>query len=193
MLELINRVNARGKWLCIASGDGRYLKPIIARCEKLIAIDLDKNALAKLYENCPKNLRDKLELRHTDVFSTSLDMNFFSGIICTGFLHLFSKEKLQSLFFKLFESLQPKGNLLFDFAFNIKRTSNTTRQIDIKGSIKHSLVSSMKLLDSILGSHRKTVLEGQVGDFIVQLKHGQYTFSCDVLSVGVQSLNHHQS
>lgn len=97
-IDELKKINFNGKVLNLAAGDGRFNEYILKTSENVIAIDIDKEDLMKLVSNCPKYLKDKLEIKCVDVIKRlPFEDNTFDGVFCTGTLHLFDLEIINNI------------------------------------------------------------------------------------------------
>jgi ubiquinone/menaquinone biosynthesis C-methylase UbiE len=125
--------------LNVCAGDGRYNNLLLSKGARVVASDIDKSALAKLWHLTPKSDRLKLSIRSFDINKKFPFPNkFFDVVFCTGILHLFPSDFLEKHIFWEFKRVvknkgrkcpsHPKGGLawhlfllllrLFDYVKN---------------------------------------------------------------------------
>jgi formylglycine-generating enzyme required for sulfatase activity/ubiquinone/menaquinone biosynthesis C-methylase UbiE len=109
-----------GVWVDLASGDGRYAIHVIDKVQKLLAVDIDRNALRKLHYRINEELRSKVDLLQMNILQLGLKDNSLDGILCTGILHLFPKEVLSQLFPQILGLLKPGAVFILDFGTDIQ-------------------------------------------------------------------------
>jgi SAM-dependent methyltransferase len=123
-LKVLENTKIKGKWLNLASGDGRYNLKLLENADFVISSDIDKSALSKLRYNTPEKFKSKLKLKSFNLTNRfPFESESFDGIFCTGTLHLFPKNILLKIISEIDRILKPNGKIIIDFATNIKRTS----------------------------------------------------------------------
>ncbi len=97
-LQGAERANIHGTWLNLAAGDGRYNNLLVARCQSIIAFDLDEKALHRLVERLPATHRGKIRSVVGDMTAPfPFPAGEFDGCLCTGVLHLFKEPVLRRI------------------------------------------------------------------------------------------------
>src|SRR3989344_1657398 len=66
-LELLKKIEIRGKWLNLAAGDGRYNLNLLEKADSVVASDIDESALDKLWQNTPEQFKSKLKTKVFDI------------------------------------------------------------------------------------------------------------------------------
>ena len=177
-LHLFKKIEIHGRWLNLAAGDGRYNLNLLEKADFVIASDIDKSALSKLWHNAPEKYKAKLS---TNVFDITkkfpLENNSFDGIFCTGALHLFPKEVLQQIISEIDRVLKPKGRLIIDFATDIKRTSPSGKLITFGKEPLYTLESAKITLKNLFRNYQIKIYESEVvEDF--EAANPPYTLNC---------------
>lgn len=145
-IDELKKINFNGKVLNLAAGDGRFNEYILKTSENVIAIDIDKEDLMKLVSNCPKYLKDKLEIKCVDVIKRlPFEDNTFDGVFCTGTLHLFDLEIINNILEEIERILKNKGKVLFDFATDITRIDKNGEKVNFYGEGNYSLEEGIKI------------------------------------------------
>ncbi len=97
-VDELKKINFNGRVLNLAVGDGRFNEYILKTSDHVIAIDINKEDLSKLVRNCPKQLKEKLEIKCIDITKKlPFEDNTFDGVFCTGTLHLFDLKTINSV------------------------------------------------------------------------------------------------
>ena len=121
-LNFIKEKNLSGNWLNLAAGDGRYVKELLEKVDKLTLSDINPKELNKSLTVIPVNQKFKTEF---SIFNFTKKFPFenstFDGVFCAGILHLFDIKNLKYVFSEISRVLKPNGKILFDFATDIKR------------------------------------------------------------------------
>ena len=138
--EFLKKIEIQGKWLNLAAGDGRYNLDLLKKADSVVASDIDESALSKLWHSTPKKYAKKLK---TKVFDITKKFPFknevFNGVFCTGTLHLFPKKVLQQITIEMDRVLKPNGEVIIDFAVDIKRTSPSGKILTFGGEPLYTL------------------------------------------------------
>lgn len=122
-VDVLKRTRIKGRWLNLASGDGRYNLNLLRKADSVVASDIDESALSKLWYNAPQKHRKKLSIKKFNIIGRfPFKNNSFDGVFCTGTLHLFPKKILRKIISEIDRVLKPKGRVIIDYATNIKRT-----------------------------------------------------------------------
>lgn len=158
-LNALKNESIKGKWLDLGAGDGRYIKELLRKADLVIA-DIDKKEIKKAIKSLNKKQMSKIKV---SIFDMTKKFPFsdesFDGVFCTGTLHLFKEDKLKIIFHEITRVLKPKGKLIIDFAYNVKRILPSGNEININNS-EYSLVwnkSKVKnMLDKFLKNYDKT-------------------------------------
>jgi len=178
-LELLKKIEFRGKWLNLASGDGRYNLDLLEKADSVVASDIDESALHKLRQNTPDKFKAKLQ---TEVFDITnkfpFEDNSFDGVFCTGTLHLFPKEILRHIFSENDRILKPTGIILIDFATDIKRVLPEGKLYIRKSEPQYDLKEAAKFLKELLKSYKVQIVESEVPEEEIKTRGFVYRFSC---------------
>jgi|GEM_PF-821254 len=154
-LKLLKKIEIHGKWLNLAAGDGRYNLNLLEKADFVVASDIDKSAISKLWHNTPKKHKAKLD---TKVFDITKRFPFkdssFDGIFCTGTLHLFPKGILRKIISEIGRVLKPNGRVFIDFATDIKRTSPDGRLITFGKEPLYSLKKAKIVLKNLFKDYK---------------------------------------
>lgn len=177
-LELLRKIKIHGKCLNLAAGDGRYNLSLLEKVDFVVASDIDKSALSKLWHNTPKKYRKKLDIKVFDITKRfPFEDNQFDSIFCTGALHLFPKRILQQIISEIDRVLKTKGRVIIDFATDIKRTSPNGKLIVFGKEPLYSLKGAKKTLKNLFKNYRIQMHESEViEDF--EAANPSYTLNC---------------
>lgn len=120
-LDALDNLKPRGIWLVLASGDGRYLPELLKTVDQVVVTDHDRSLLEHLRTIFEANPR--IRFKEVDI-TTALPFgsDSFDGVFCTGALHLFTPEVLESIAHEIDRVLRKGGVAFFDVATDICRT-----------------------------------------------------------------------
>jgi len=178
-LELLRKIEIRGKWLNLAAGDGRYNLNLLEKADSVLASDIDESALEKLRQNTPDKFKVKLQTKVFDITKRfSLENNSFDGVFCTGTLHLFPKEILRQIFSEIDGILKPHGRILIDFATDIKRVLPDGKLYLRKSEPQYGLKEAAKFLTELLKNYKVQIVESEVPEEEIKTRGFVYRFSC---------------
>lgn len=177
-LGLLRKIEIHGKWLNLAAGDGRYNLDLLKKADYIVASDIDKSALSKLWHNTPKNYREKLDTKALDITKKfPFEDGLFDGIFCTGTLHLFPKKILRKIIFEINRVLKPNGQVIIDFATDIKRVSPSGKLIIFGKEPLYRLQDAKKTLKDLFKNYKMQMSESEVvEDF--EAANPPYTLNC---------------
>ena len=186
--DLLSQENITGTWLNLASGDGRYNSLLIEKADAVIACDKDLGALESLSSKLPPKFQNKLT---TLVFDINQDFPFeencFDGILCTGALHLFSRNKLKHIFSEIQRILKKDGIFIFDFATDIKRIDSSGELYKFKKTEpEYTLSQAMNMLETFLSDYIISIEESEVQEEHIRLENISYQFTCKFLLVSAR-------
>ena len=178
-LELLKKIEIHGKWLNLASGDGRYNLNLLEKADFVIASDIDESALHKLRQNTPDKFKAKLQTEVLDITNKfPFEDNSLDGVFCTGTLHLFPKEILRQIFSEIDRILKPHGRILIDFATDIKRVLPDGKLYLRKSEPQYTLKEAAKFLDDLLKNYKVQIVESEVPEEEIKTRGFVYKFSC---------------
>lgn len=169
-----------GEWLHFAAGDGRYNNTLLHWVSKVIATDIDKDALKKLQSTTPKELSSKLLIQVQNITEPfPFKNNAFDGVFNTGTLHFFPQSILETIIKETYRVLKLNGLFIFDFATDVKRIREDGTFVG-RSDIVYSKLSARTVLSGLL---EKQVFKTQFIACSVQPEKvtsgdGTYTFSC---------------
>jgi len=176
-LKLLNKIRIQGKWLNLAAGDGRYNLNLLKNADLVIASDIDKRVLNKLWRNTPSKYRSKLQIKVFDLTQKSpFKSDYFDGIFCTGILHLVPRKILPKILREMNRVLNKNGKIIIDFATDIKRISFDGKFITIGKEPLYKLQEARKVLRKLFNNYKVKIYESAVKDEIVQAANS-YKFS----------------
>ena len=180
----MNNTEIRGKWLNLAAGDGRYNLILLKKTKLVVAADIDESALGKLWETTPNEFKSKLKTEVFDITKNFPFVNgFFDGVFCTGTLHLFPKEILQSIFSEIDRILKPNGKIIFDFATDISRAFLDGKHYTTEYETKYSLKEAKNFLKKLLNTYKVQITESEVPEEIIKMPKIDYRFNCKFLLI----------
>jgi ubiquinone/menaquinone biosynthesis C-methylase UbiE len=161
--QLLKKIKIHGKWLNLASGDGRYNLNLLRKVDSVIASDIDASALSKLWHNTPQKHREKLD---TKVFDITKRLPFkdgsFDGVFCTGTLHFFPKKTLRKIISEIDRVLKSNGKVILDFATDVSRTSSGGKLITFGNEPRYSLVEAKRILKHLFKNYRLKLRTSEV-------------------------------
>lgn len=176
-LELLKNTEVRGKWLNLAAGDWGYTSNLLKKADFVVASDIDESALNKLWQNTPKQYVEKLE---TKVFNITkrfpFENNEFDGVFCTGTLHLFPKDILQTIFLEINRVLKPHGKIIIDFATDIKRVLRNGKLVTFGKEPLYTLEEAKTILKKLFKNYKIKMLKSEVPEYLTRTKP-PYKFS----------------
>ena len=182
-IQLLKKTEIRGKWLNLASGDGRYNLNLLKKVDFVIASDIDRSALSKLWHTTPENYRNKLD---TNVFDITqrfpFENNTFDGVFCSGTLHLFTKPVLKHVLREIDRVLIPEGRIIIDFATDMKRTSPEGNSVIFGEEPLYSLKDAISTLKDYL---KRYSIQLHVSEFTENFKKANpsYLLTCKFIVV----------
>lgn len=180
-LQLLKKIEIRGKWLNLAAGDGRYNLNLLKKADFVVASDIDESALSKLWHNTPDKYKQKLETKVFDITKKfPFDNRSFDGVFCTGTLHLFPKEVLKQIISEIDRVLKPNGKVIIDFATDIKRTSPSGKLITFGKEPLYTLEDAKRTLKNLFRNYQIEVHKSEVvEDF--EAANPPYTLNCKLI------------
>ena len=179
--KLVEEKKIFGEWLHFAAGDGRYNTIFLHEANKVIATDIDKDALEKLQTVTPKGLSSKLLIQVQNITKPfPFEINTFNGVFNTGTLHLFPKSILEKVIQETYRVLKPKGLFIFDFATDVKRIKEDGTFVG-RSRFTYSKPIARMLLSELLEKQkfRTKFIACKVPPEKVTSGNGTYTFSCN--------------
>ncbi|MEK6900711.1 MAG: methyltransferase domain-containing protein [Nanoarchaeota archaeon] len=178
-LTFLEKIKINGKWLNLSAGDGRYNLNLLEKADSVVASDIDNSALDKLWQNTPDTFKPKLK---TEVFDITQTFPFkdssFDGVFCTGTLHLFPKEMLRHIFLEIDRILKPQGEIIMDFATDIKRLLPESQLYLKKSEPQYTLKEAEKFLKELLKEYKVQIVESKVPEEEIKIQNVVYKFSC---------------
>ncbi|MFA5135844.1 MAG: class I SAM-dependent methyltransferase [Patescibacteria group bacterium] len=169
-----------GEWLHFAAGDGRYNNILLREADKVVATDIDKDALIKLRVSTPKKLTPKLFIQMQDITAVfPFRRQIFDGVFNTGTLHLFPQSIIDSIIQETSRVLKPGGLFIFDFGTDIKRINKDGQHMQ-RSDVVYTKHEAKKMLVTLLDKHRfqSRFIKGTVPPEKVTSGYGTYMFSC---------------
>jgi ubiquinone/menaquinone biosynthesis C-methylase UbiE len=168
-IEVINKIGLSGNILDVAAGDGRFINELLNLSQSVTAIDINKEELDSLINNCPKELLSKLNTEIVDITKTfPYEDNSFDGVFCTGTLHLFNKDVVSFIINEIKRCLKSNGKIVLDFATDIKRYDKDGNEVVFEGEGCYTSKEAVILFRELLNEFSFSINE--------------YTFSEDNLS-----------
>lgn len=177
-LHCIRTKPIQGKWINLCAGDGRFNTELIKKVDQVIACDIDKGALSKLWEITPEKYRSKLQLQEMDVKKPfPFKENSFDGVFCTGALHLFPENTLRHITNEIYRVLKPEGQIIIDYATDITRTLPDGSLYIVKGEPNLKLQPAIDLLHDCFQKFSLEVITSIVKPEEVFTTKHRYVFS----------------
>ena len=187
-LKILNKEKVKGKWLNLASGDGRYNDLLLKKVEVVTALDIDPSALKKLYKNTPNKYKSKLKTKIFDITKKfPFKNNSFDGVFCTGVLHIFPKRVLKKIILEINRILKNKGKAIIDFATDIKRTKNDGSKLTFGKEPLYKTKEAEKLLKSLFLTHKVRMTKSKVIEHMEA--NPPYTLNCNFIILIADKLN----
>ena len=150
-INAINSIGLSGDILDVAAGDGRFVNILLEQSNSVTAIDINKEELDCLQNNCSKDLIDKLNTKVVDITKTfPFENNSFDSIFCTGTLHLFSKDKIEFIINEMKRCLKDNGKIVLDFATDIKRYDKDGNEVMFEGEGCYSSDEAILMFNELL-------------------------------------------
>lgn len=178
-LKALKKHHFSGTWLNLAAGDGRYNNILLTKADKVIATDIDPKALQKLYQTTPQTLKSKLETKQQDLLEPfPFPPNSFDGVFSMGTLHLFSPEQLEFIFSEITKVLKTSGQIIIDFATDIKRVLPDQTLLVFPKETSYSHEQALKLLKTNLQNYTYQIIESSVSPEKVEFEKTSFMFSC---------------
>lgn len=186
VLDLLSSVKVEGRWLNLAAGDGRYNEYLLRQCDQVTACDIDKRALIRLEKRTPEEILGKLK---TDVLDITgrfpYEDDCYSGLLCTGTLATFDRDKVQHLADEMCRVVKPGGIVLFDFETDVTRELRTGGEYKIPGIAEYTLDQAMNFVQELFKGRDFSVSVSTVNGAEVNLGGLTYTLNCKYLLVKV--------
>lgn len=180
-LQLLKKIEIRGKWLNLAAGDGRYNLNLLEKADFVVASDIDASALSKLWHNTPEKYRAKLDISVFDMTKKfPFKNNVFDGIFCTGTLHLFPREILKNIIAEIDRILKPSGRVFIDFATDIKRTSPDGELIIFGKEPLYTLKNAKMVLRNLFKNYKIKMYESKLIEHFEAAKPS-YILNCKLI------------
>ncbi len=179
--KLVSENKISGYWLNFAAGDGRYNNLLLSSVNRLLATDIDLNALEKLKSVTPRNLVGKLTTAQqniTELFPFA-DKSF-DGVFNTGTLHLFPKDILSKITGEVARVLKQRGLYIFDFATDVKRERSDGTLVG-RSEIVYEHEETREIFSKLLKQYNFEFefIAGTVPPEEVTSGDGTYLFSCN--------------
>ncbi len=150
-IETLNRIGFKGRILNIAAGDGRFNEKLLNLADEVVAVDRNESELKELEDRCPKNLKNKLFTQCMDITKKfPFEENTFDGIFCTGTLHLFNIEIIESILREIKRVLKNNGKILLDFATDISRLDGNNNPVIFEKEGSYTTGQAIELFEKNL-------------------------------------------
>jgi len=184
MVKLIKNNVLGGKWLNLGSGDGRYNSVLLELSDSLVALDIDKGALSKLWHDAPKKLRDKLKMTVADATKgLPFENETFDGVFCDSFLHMFPNEVSAKIIFEINRVIKSKGKLIFEFATETERVFLGEGEYYKKQSTSHKLSETKAMIQTCLSNFNLDIQMYEIKNLKYKPRDVEYLFSGKILLV----------
>jgi len=189
-LEFLDKEEIKGKWLNLASGDGRYNLNLLKKANFVVASDIDESALSKLWHTTPEEYRNKLETKVFDIVKPfPFEGNSFDGIFCAGTLHLFPVEVFKKIIKEIDRILKPGGKIIIDFATDIKRISSEGKLITFGDEPLYTLEEAKILLKELFKDYKTMINELSVFEEDFKACNPPYKFTCRGVLLVAEKVN----
>ena len=185
--EVLENTRICGRWLNLAAGDGRYNSALLDKADFVVAADIEKSALEKLYRNTPSELRARLETRVLDLTETfPFEAGQFDGVLCTSTLHYFPEETLRPLFSEIDRILKSKGTFLIDFATDILRVRTDGNLYIRKSEPQYTFEQGKRILVNLLPGYEIKIRRSAVQPEEIKTQRIVYELSCNLIILVAQ-------
>lgn len=152
-LDAINKIGFIGNVLDVAAGDGRFLNELLKYSKSVTAIDIDSKELEILKENCKEEFISKLKVEVVDIKKKfPYQDESYDTIFCTGTLHLFDKETISFIISEMKRCLKKNGNIILDFATDIKRLDKNGNLVKINGEGSYTSLEAISLFKELFSN-----------------------------------------
>ncbi len=150
-LAVIEKMELSGDILNMAAGDGRFNNKLLEVANSVMAVDKDATELEVLKNNCPVELKRKLDTKKLDITDLlPFDDDKFDGVFCTGTLHLFEPAIVIEILQEIKRVLKKKGKIILDFATNLKRFDKNGNKVVFASEGSYSTDEAIELFNRAL-------------------------------------------
>lgn len=150
-LNAINKIGLNGNILNVAAGDGRFNNVLLKLSDSVTAVDIDESDLNILINNCPLELRGKLDTKIIDITKPfPFNDEVFDCVFCTGTLHLFQKDVVIKILKEMNRVLKKKGKIILDFATDIERLDILGKKVLFKDEGNYSTKEAKEMFSKKL-------------------------------------------
>lgn len=182
--DLLQSANITGKWLNLCAGDGRFNNRLLIRADQVIAADIDESALRKLIRITPKKLKNKLVTKEMNVAKRfTFEDGAFDGVFCVGTLHLFPKQIFKNIFGEIERVLKHDGQIIMDFATDIKRTYPDGSLWIVENEPNYTLNEALSFLKVIFKNYKFNIVTNKVEPEKVKLNNREYVFTSNYILI----------
>lgn len=183
-IHLLLKAKIKGKWLNLCAGDGRFNKYLLSQANEVIAADIDESALQKLTRITPVELRNKLTIKKMNVTKPfPFEDGTFNGVFCVGTLHLFPKPIFKNIFNEIDRVLKHGGQIIIDFATDIKRTYPDGSLWIVENEPNYTLNEALIFLKDIFKNYKTKVVTDKVDPEKVKLDDKEYIFTSNFILI----------
>lgn len=155
LLKILKTVPINGRWLNLAAGDGRYNSCLLKQADKVVAVDIDRSALSKLWHRTNKRYRQKLVLNSFNITKRfPLKDGSFDGVFCTAVLHLFPKNVFLKISNEIKRILKLNGRIAIEFATDIERIRFDRKQYIFKKEPKYTTNEAIRLMKKVFKNYK---------------------------------------
>jgi SAM-dependent methyltransferase len=182
--DLLLKAGITGKWLNLCAGDGRFNNLLLTQVNEVIAADIDETALQKLTRITPSELRNKLTTKKINVTKPfPFDNDAFDGVFCVGTLHLFPKPVFKNIFSEIERVLKHGGQIIIDFATDIKRTYPDGSLWIVEKEPNYTLNEALSFLKDIFKDYKIDIITDKVDPEKVKLDDKEYIFTSNFILI----------
>lgn len=182
VLDFLTKAKVGGKWLHLAAGDGRSNTRLLKKADFVVASDIDKSALSKLWYNTPKKYRPKLKIR---AFNATKRFPFksasFDGVFCIGTLHCFPRKVFIKVSHEIDRVLKPRGRAVIDFSTDIKRIRLDGKPYNLNREPGYTLREAKAFLRDVFKNYRIKMHVSRVPEEIYKQANPPYKFSSNLI------------
>jgi SAM-dependent methyltransferase len=182
--SLLQSTKITGKWLNLCAGDGRFNNHLLSNADEVVATDIDESALQKLIRITPETLKNKLYTKVMNITKLfPFEDNTFDGVFCVGTLHLFPEPIFKNIFGEIERVLKHGGQIIIDFATDVKRTYPDGSSWIIENEPNYTLNEALSFLKDIFKNYKADIVTDKVSPERIKLNDKGYVFSSNFILI----------
>lgn len=173
-----------GKWIDLASGDGRYFPELMRGADFVVASDIDEGALKKLARLVPEQGGHRMTTKAFDVTKKfPFGDQEFDGAFCAGILHLFPRSILPKILAEFDRIIKPKGRIVIELPTNVRRIAQDGEMITFPSYEPEPLYASKEaknFLKKFFRSYQVTIHQAKIQENFKEASP-PFLFDCTLL------------